>query len=108
VSTPLKAGTIVYRVVEVDPPDDTPHTWKVACVTVERASGRQVKLQRRFVGVSNVLFEPSALGRIFFETPLQAIRFFLTARLLELESLARKKTEAARAIAWASCQEGMP
>lgn len=109
-STPLKAGHLVYRVVEVetDPPDILPYTWKVDCVTVESATARQISLQRHFVGGANRLFKPSALGSIFFETPLQAIQFFLTARLLELESLAHKKTEAARAIAWAAGQEGMP
>jgi hypothetical protein len=107
-SGPLKAGHLVYRVVEVDLPDDkSPHTWKVACVVVEKASTRQVKLRGRFNGLGNILFEPSALGRLFFESPLQAIQFFLTERQLETESLDRKKKTAERAVAWAFGQAGM-
>jgi hypothetical protein len=107
VSTTLRAGSCVYRVVEDDPPDAGLHTWRVACVTVEKASARRVRLAKRFDGLANILFEPDALGRLFFETPLQAIQFFLTARRLEMESLERKKAEAARAIAWAAGQPGM-
>lgn len=103
----MKAGTIVYRVIEVDPPGNEPHTWKVACVAVEKASTRQVRLQKRFDGLANILFEPDALGRIFFESPLQAIQFFLTSKRLEIESLDRRRKEADRAIAWATSQEGM-
>jgi hypothetical protein len=106
-SGPLKAGHLVYRVVEVDPPDASPHTWKVASVVVEKASDRQIKLRGRFDGLGNIRFEPNAFGRLFFETPLQAIQFFLTERQLETELLARKRKTAERAIAWASSQAGM-
>ena len=100
----LRAGDIVYRVVEDDPPGEKQNTWKVACVAVDKASERQVRLQKRFNGLANILFEPNALGRLFFETPLQAIQFFLTGCCLELEVLARKKVAAERAIAWAASQ----
>jgi len=105
----MKAGTLVYRVVEVDPPPDAHerHTWKAACVVVERASNRQIKLKTPFSGLGRVLFEPSALGRVFFETPLQAIQFFLTERRLEIESLDRRRKEAERAVSWATSQEGV-
>ena len=106
---PLKAGDLVYRVGEVDPPPDKrePHTWKAACVVVERASNRQVKLKAPLPGLNRTLFPPNALGRVFFETPLQAIQFFLTERRLEIESLDRRRKESERAIAWATSQEGM-
>ena len=106
----MKAGTLVYRVVEVDPPPDKrgPHTWKAACVVVERASERQVKLETPLPGHGGTVFKPDALGRLFFETPLQAIQFFLTARRVEIEALDRRRAEAERAIAWATSQEGMP
>jgi hypothetical protein len=105
--TALKAGDCVYRVVEIDPPPDKyePHTWKAACVVVERASKRQVKLKTPFSGIARTVFEPSALGRVFFETPLQAIRFFLTEQRLEIEALDRRRKETERAIAWATNQE---
>lgn len=105
----LHAGSVVYRVIEVDPPPDVQghHTWAVAAVPVERASTQQIKLKRFFPGLSRKVFEPSAFGRVFFETPLQAIQVFLTERRLEIESIDRKKKEASRAIAWALDQEGM-
>lgn len=106
----MKAGTVVYRVVEVDPPPDKRelHTWKAAAVVVERANDRQVKLKTTLPGLARTLFKPNALGRVFFETPLQAIQFFLAERRLEIESLDRRRKEAERAVAWATSQEGMP
>ena len=109
-SVTLKAGHVVYRVVEVDPPpnvDDEPHTWKAMAVTIAKASPKQVKLSRPFPGLARTLFEPSAFGRSFFETPLQAIQHFLTERRLEIESLDRKRKDAERAVEWAASQEGM-
>ena len=105
----LKPGTLVYVVAEVDPPPDAreKHTWKAACVVVEKASDRQVKLKTPLPGHNGRVFKPEALGRLFFETPLQAIQFFLTARRLEIEALDRKRNEAERAIAWATSQEGV-
>ena len=107
--TPLRAGDLVYRVIEVDPPPDVcePHTWKVVSAVVERASARQVKLKTRLLGLGNMVFEPSAFGRLFHETPLQAIQHFLTEKRLEVESLDRRRKVADRAIAWASSQEGV-
>jgi hypothetical protein len=106
--TTLKAGHLVYRVVEVDlPDDDAPHTWQAACVVIAKASDRQIKLKTCFSGLGRKLFKPDALGRAFFETPLQAIQFFLTERRLEMASLDRKKKAADRAIAWALSQEGL-
>jgi hypothetical protein len=105
----LKAGDLVYRVLEIDPPPDTYelHTWKAVCVIVERASDRQIKIKTPFSGLSRTVFDPNAYGRVFFETPLQAIRFFLTERRLDIESLDRRRKEAERAIAWATSQEGV-
>ena len=105
----MKSGTLVYRVIEVDPPPDKSerHTWKAACVRVERASTRQVKLQTPLPGHSGTVFKPDALGRLFFESPLQAIQFFLTERRLEIESLDRRRKEAERAVSWATSQEGV-
>lgn len=102
----LKAGSVVYRVIEVDPPSDVRdlHTWKAAAAVIAKASAKQVKLKTPFPGLARTLFTPSALGRSFFETPLQAIQFFLIERRLEIESLDRRRQEAERAIAWAESQ----
>jgi len=107
--TPLRAGHVVYRVVEVDPPPDDPslHTWKAEARVVERASVKQVKLEKAFSGLSKVVFDPDAFGRLFFESPLQAIQHFLIERRFEVESLDRKRKEADRAIAWAEGQPGI-
>ncbi len=103
----LKTGSVVYRVVEVDLPSDDPHSWKAAAVVIEKASTKQVKLKTPFPGLARKLYQPDALGRVFFETPLQAIQHFLIERRLEIESLDRKRKDAERAVAWASNQEGM-
>lgn len=104
--TPLHAGAVVYRVIEVDPPPDVlePHTWEAASVSVERASDKQIKLKRPFQGLARTVFEPTAIGRVFFETPQQAIQCFLTERRNEIMSLDRRRKEAARALAWAEGQ----
>lgn len=103
---PLAAGTVVYRVIEDDPPEGQ-HTWKVAARVVERASKKQIKLKVNFTGLARTLFDPDAFGRLFFETPLQAIQAFLIERRLEAESLDRRRKEADRAITWAEGQAGM-
>lgn len=108
-TAPLHTGVVVYRVVEVDPAPDVyeKHTWKVSAVVVERASAKQIKLRSAFAGLSRTVFYPSAFGRIFFETPLQAIKFFIAERCLEIVALDRRKREAERALAWAQSQEGI-
>jgi hypothetical protein len=108
VSSTIKAGTVVYRVIEVDPPTDEPHTWKVAAIVVESATAKQVKFKAPgFPGSFRKIFKPDALGRAFFETPLQAIEHFLVSQRLEIVALDRKRKEADRAIAWATSQESM-
>lgn len=109
VGTPLHAGTLVYRVVEDDPPPDVPgrHTWKAVAVVVERASSKQIKLKKPFPGLMRTVFTPDAFGRLFFETPLQALQYFLNFQRLELESLRRREKEAERAMAWALQQPGV-
>jgi len=103
----LRAGNLVYRVIEVDPPGEGLHTWKVVSAVVERASVKQIKLKTLLGGLWNKQFDPDALGRLFFETPLQAIQHFLTVQRLEIESLDRRRIAAERAIAWAASQLGM-
>ena len=103
----MKAGTIVYRVGEVDPPDEKLHTWKVNAIVVERASDKQIKLKTPFPGLHRTLFNPDAFGRAFFATPLQAIQAFLAEQRGDIESADRRRKEAERAVTWAESQEGM-
>lgn len=103
----LRANDLVYRVIEDDPPGEGLHTWKVAAVSVMSASAKQIKLKTNFHGHFRTRYDPSALGRVFFETPLQAIQYFLIERREEIVSLDRRRKEAERAIAWAAAQEGM-
>lgn len=104
-STPLKAGSLIYLVIEDDPVGAGPHTWKVAAVEVERASLRQIKLKRPLPDNGGTVFKPDALGRLFFETLLQAIQHFLIAQRLKIETFTRRCAEAKRAVAWATSQE---
>ena len=101
----LRAGDMVYRVVEVDPPGDVRHTWKVSSAVVKHASDKQIKLKTYLSGTFRVQYDPSALGRVFFETPSAAIEAFLAHQRGEIESLDRRRAEADRAIAWATAQE---
>lgn len=103
--TPLRAGDVVYRVVEYDPPDEnTPHTWKVASAVIERASDKQIKLKSQPPGFPRILFQPDALGRAFFESPLQAVKAFLKEQQAQIESLERQRKTAERAVTWATSE----
>jgi hypothetical protein len=104
--TPLHAGAVVYRVIEVDPPPNVPgpYTWQAGTVIVERASDKQIKLKRTFPGLARLVFEPSAFGHYFFKTPEQAIQAFLTARRNEIVALDYRRKIAERALAWAEGQ----
>lgn len=104
----LKAGDLVYRVVQHDPPGKKPHTWKIVTAVVEHASTKQIKLKTYFQGLWRTRFEPHALGSSFFETPRAAIQYFLTSARREIETLESRRKDAERAIAWATSQEGMP
>lgn len=97
----LRAGDLVYRVIEVDLPTEAPHTWEVASVVVRHVGAKQIKLARCFASVWRVLFDLDALGRVFFATPAAAITAFLTERRSELETLERRRQDAERAITWA-------
>jgi hypothetical protein len=104
----LRPGDLVYRVMEIDPPDEKqPYTWQVTSAIVERASAKQIKLKTYLPGLWRTLFNPEVLGNTFFETPLGAIQWFLTQQRGELETLERKRKQAERAIAWATSQEGV-
>ena len=105
---PLRAGHLVYRVIEVDPPDENQqHSWKVVSLVVANASDKQIKLKGFFSDMFKRQFAPDALGRHFFETPHQAIEHFLAARREEIASLDRRRVTAERAIAWAFLQKGI-
>jgi hypothetical protein len=98
----MKKGTVVYRVVEWDLPDaESDFTWKAQAVEIERASNIQIKLKKPFSDMSSKIFKPSALGRVFHETPLQAIQHFMAECRLKVDELERKRSQLERAIMWA-------
>lgn len=66
-----------------------------------------MKLKKAFPGTTSQLYKPDALGKSFFETPLQAIKCFLAARRLDIDSIERRRKEVERAIEWATNQAGM-
>lgn len=96
---------VIYRVIEVDPVDKGLHTWKVAAIEVERESPRQIKLKSPLPENGGTVFKPDARGRLFFETPLQAIQHFLISQRLRIETFTRRREEAERAVAWAMSQD---
>jgi hypothetical protein len=101
----LRPGDLVYRVIEIDPPDASPVTWKVTSAIVKRASTKQITLKTYLPGLWNVRFEPNMLGQLFFETPLDAIQWFLASQRSEIETLERQRAHVERAITWATAQE---
>jgi hypothetical protein len=119
----LRAGNLVYRVIEIDSPGEGLRAWKVAAVVVEQASATQIKLKTHFHGLFRTRFHPSEYNLVFHETLLGAIQRFLTAQREEIAALERRRAEAGndlalaltdkhiarcvRAIAWATSQEGM-
>jgi hypothetical protein len=107
-SDKLRPGVCVYRVVEIEPAsEDAPHSWKVACGVIDAFSSKQIVLKAYLPGVDKKRFKPDAFGRVFFESPLTAIRHFLAAKQLEIEAIDRRRADNLRALAWARAQEGM-
>jgi hypothetical protein len=103
----LRAGDLVYRVIEIDPPNEGPITWQVTSAVVKSASAKQIQLKTYLPGLWRTRFKPNMLGRTFFETPLGAIQWFSAAQRGEIETMDRRRKQAERAIAWATAQEGV-
>jgi hypothetical protein len=98
----LKAGDLVYRVGEFDPPeDDARHTWQIVSREVKQASDRQITLKSYFPGHFRIQYTPDALGRLFFTTRALAIEAFAADQRSEIESLDHKRRETERALMWA-------
>ena len=96
----LKQGDVVYRVAEYEPPEGA-FTWQLQARPVKRATVKQVLLSSSFSEVGRVRFDPTALGRVFYATPKQAVEAFAKQQEARLESLTRRRTETERALAWA-------
>jgi len=79
----LKAGRLVYRVIEEDPPPPSRdrYTWKVTASVVASASTKQIKLKTPLPEHNGTVFKPDALGRLFYETPAQVFGGGLDRRL---------------------------
>lgn len=97
---------VVYRVEEVNPPPGVkgPHTWKVAAIEAY-VHRKTIQLTKRFWNIEKIMWQPDALGRVFFETPLQAIDYFKRSQMALVESHQRCILENQRAIAWAQEQQ---
>lgn len=98
----LKAGDLVYRVIAHDPPEEgVRHTWNIESRKVKQASGKQIALASYFSGVFKKVFNPNALGRVFFATPKSAIDAFAEHQRSKIESFDRQRKESERALVWA-------
>jgi hypothetical protein len=83
----LKKGDLVYRVSNYCTLDDG---WALKHCVVEHASDKRITLPI-WDGLSCTRFLPSALGLLFFATPLEAIDAFVRA-------MQRRKASATHAI----------
>lgn len=97
---------VLYKVVEADPAPGVEglHSWEVQARQAD-VSDRQIRLKHPFSSGFGTRFKRdgrNSIGWIFFETPLQAINYFLLAKREEVLSYERRKAEAERAIAWAN------
>ena len=96
----LKKGDRVYKVCEFEPPDGPP-TWIVESREIKSISEKQIALKGYFKESWNVRFNPTALGRVFFETAKLAVADFLRRQQERIPSLNRQIVEVNRAIDWA-------
>ncbi len=105
----LKPGDHVYRVVELDQPDDRGiHTWEMLAMEIKTASDRRIELVKTYPNITGIRFEPSALGRIFFPTPGDALARFMVDQEQMIESCRRCTATAERALLWALARELAP
>jgi hypothetical protein len=96
---------VVYRVAPYIRHDDEPETTPKYRVEARDAkAGKMIALARPFTDLSKTCYSQKALGRIFFETPLQAIVNFAANQRLAIESADRARREAERALFWAYTQ----
>jgi hypothetical protein len=101
VKTKLKPGDKVYCVIEYEPYDDKEPPWEMGTVDVMTATDRRITLARNFRGMSRTRFEPSALGRVFFATPEEALAKFVKEQQEMIALANRKVINASRGLAWA-------
>jgi len=107
----MKRGDKVYKVV---PSFMTGRHWFVQERTLVVCSDKQVRLDEYFCGGSNLIFQPTAIGREFFETPTIAVKAFITNRERNVESArwtlsaAEKLYQDALAFGSAWIQSGSP
>lgn len=107
-STRLKPGDKVYRVVEVDMPDDDAHhrhTWKVGAAEIKSASDRMIILASPHkINVMRTRFTPSMLGVLFFLDEETAIARFIENCNETISSANGRIITATRGLAWARGQ----
>ncbi len=95
----IKRGDTVYRVCEFDD-HDKPPTWRVAESTV-KSIGKLIVLRSFLPGVWRRQFELSALGLVFHESKIAALKAFSAEAQAQAETLARKRDHALEASRWA-------
>lgn len=107
----MKRGDKVYKVV---PSLNMNRHWFVQERTLVVCSDKQVRLDDFFCGGGNLIFQPTAIGREFHETPAAAVKAYTAARNrnaeVAREALRRAEADAQAAFMWATAwaEEGEP
>jgi hypothetical protein len=96
----LAPGNTLYRVIEVDLPDDRIHTWKVENYHVTGVRRDGSFTFDRIVGSARV-HKAFLLGMAYHRTPEAAVMAFAAEQRAKIASAQRSIAEAARAIEWA-------
>ncbi len=101
-STPTTVITF-YRVVDLPdagPDSPTGPNWAVQARTA-KVTPRRILLARAFTGLGGVSYNETAIGRLFFVSPAEAVRDFAIKQRRNGESYRRQAEAADEALAWA-------
>jgi hypothetical protein len=106
--TKLTANCVVYRVVPyVGHDDETNPPNHAVEARIVKSAGKMITLARSFTDRLKTRYDQKALGRVFFETPLQAITNFAAEQRIAIDSADRARHRAERALFWAY-EQGAP
>lgn len=97
----MRVGESVYRVVELDLPDEREHTWMVTSrrVVKIRKDGKFI-LDSPFSGMPTKVMGSHCLGTFFYLTPADALSDFRASRERDFKTAERMCATAQRAVDW--------
>lgn len=101
---PVKAGDVLYFVLEYDgPDDDTKHTWEIEERRVIQARRDGIVFEHHR-GLPAKRHPLRTIGTHFHRTPADAINAFRAQQTECIESAQHKTREAERTLVWAESQ----